>query len=70
MPRKYGMTFEAKKFRDIHWCHNLNEPIILTYNHKDQTACCAHCNAAWDWNEPNDPNEDHPFICHINSWIE
>lgn len=52
-----AVTFRPMSFRDVYWCHYLNEPIVLEYRNGMRYCHACHCNM--------DSDDDHSFICHI-----
>jgi hypothetical protein len=54
---RFRITYEQQGFRDVHWCHRMNEPIIVQYKPGTNDKHCDWCNG-WDETE-------HPFLCHI-----
>ena len=54
-----------KGFRDVYWCHYLNEPVILKYAKiaGDQPRCDG-CGVVYD-SVAQMTDNGHTFICHI-----
>lgn len=43
------ISLEAHGFRDVYWCHNLNEPVIVTYTReKPNEPFCTNCSGPID----------------------
>jgi hypothetical protein len=66
MGYKFTLTDKPEGFRDLYWCFNLQEPVILEY--KDAVVFCSNC-ACTGGAEGKKPDDgfmrSHEFIGHI-----
>lgn len=62
------VTFESKGYRDVYWCPELNEPVVLVYEElfEGREPVCDHCRAIIRYEEkPTGFERLHVFICHV-----
>jgi len=59
---------EPQRFRDLHWCTTLNEPVILLYYGTGADACprCPLCELMAEEAEDAAFQMLHPFLFHIH----
>lgn len=71
-----AILFEEKGYRDVWWCHVINEPSILEWRDEGdgRNPYCAHCTVRGTWLVNSDGTKpvfqvrfygDHTFICHL-----
>ncbi len=57
MDKEYKkISLKPRGFRDIYWCWNLNEPVILEY--RDDKPYCVNCSSELS-------EDTHVFICSV-----
>lgn len=59
------VSYQPTGSRDVYWCHRLNEPVIVEYQHQhngnERRSFCANCTQL-------DITDDdaHTFVCHVH----
>jgi hypothetical protein len=66
------ITLKPSGFRDVYWCHHVNEPAFLVAA-PDGRCKCQVCGMSWNRPEDIDESEGHHwFLFHVNKphWLE
>ncbi len=60
-----AISMKPCSFRDIYWCHSINEPYLILYHTEGVT--CPGCGMTWPSTSHIDETEGHHwFLFHIN----